>query len=44
LTGDPEELEWESVKLNVKAAEDTFEQEQLDGVMGGNAIDILGLH
>jgi hypothetical protein len=44
LTGDPEEVEWESVKTNIKAAEETFEQGELEGVMGGNAIEILGLH
>jgi len=44
LTGDPNEIEWESVKTNVAAAEDAFTEEEFVGVMGANAIEILGLH
>ena len=45
LSGDPEETEWESVRTNVTAAEETFTDEaELAGVMGQNAIRILDLH
>jgi hypothetical protein len=44
LTGDPNETEWESVKTNVAAAEEAFTEMEFGGVMGGNAIEILGLH
>jgi aminocarboxymuconate-semialdehyde decarboxylase len=45
LTGDPYESEWESVKTNVLAAEETFQSpDELAGVMGENAIKILDLH
>jgi len=44
LSGDPNETEWESVKTNVAAAKETFvDQEELAGVMGLNAIKLLGL-
>jgi len=44
LSGDPNETEWESVKTNAAAAKETFvDQEELDGVMGLNAIKLLGL-
>jgi hypothetical protein len=38
-------MEWQSVRTNVAAAEETFtDQNELDGVMGRNAIEILGLN
>jgi hypothetical protein len=43
LTGDPNETEWESVKTNVAAAGDAFTEKEFVGVMGANAIEILGL-
>jgi hypothetical protein len=43
--GNPNETEWESVKTNVNAAEEAFKEvDELSGVMGKNAIEILGLH
>jgi hypothetical protein len=45
LTGNPDETEWESVKTNITAAEEAFnDQNELAGVMSKNAIEILGLH
>jgi hypothetical protein len=45
LRGNPDETEWESVKTNVTAAEEAFNHKnELVGVMGKNAIEILGLH
>jgi hypothetical protein len=41
--GDPDEAEWESVKTNVTAAKEAFTETEFQGVMGGNAIAILGL-
>ena len=43
LAGDPNEIQWESVRTNVTAAEEAFKMEELAGVMGGNAIKVLGL-
>lgn len=44
LTGGANEVEWESVKTNVEAAEEAFiDQSELEGIMGRNAIEILGL-
>jgi len=43
LTGDPNEVEWESVKTNVAATQEAFTDTEFHGVMGGNAITILGL-
>lgn len=43
LTGDPNETEWESVTTNVQAAKEAFTEDEFIGVMGLNAIDILGL-
>lgn len=38
-------MEWESVKTNVFAAKDAFPmEEEFNGVMGLNAINILDLH
>jgi len=44
LTGDPNVMEWESVRTNVEAAKETFTEEELVGVMGQNAIEIFGLN
>jgi hypothetical protein len=45
LTADPNETEWESVKTNVSAAEEAFKDvDELAAVMGGNAVQILGLN
>jgi hypothetical protein len=41
LSGDPGEVEWESVKTNVIAAKDAFTDEEFNGVMGENAISIF---
>jgi hypothetical protein len=43
LTGDPGETEWESVRTNVEAAKSAFTEDEFMRVMGGNAIEILGL-
>jgi hypothetical protein len=44
LIGDPNETEWESVKTNTNAAEEAFKDEdELAGMMGRNAVEILGL-
>jgi aminocarboxymuconate-semialdehyde decarboxylase len=43
LTGDPNEMEWDSVRTNVEAAKATFTENELVGVMGRNAIEILAL-
>ena len=43
LTGDKGD-KWESVRTNVTAAEQAFNGDEFDGVMGLNAIKILDLH
>jgi len=43
LSGDPGEVEWESVKTNVIAAQDAFTEDEFEEVMGENAIRILNL-
>jgi hypothetical protein len=36
--------EWESVRTNVTAAKNAFNEDEFNGVMGLNAIEILDLH
>ena len=44
LKGRTDGVEWESVRSNVLAAKDAFIDDEFDGVMGLNAIQILDLH